>query len=126
MATDLKKAFDQVCELFNNGDYEKLAQYLDTDIITKKVDDPGSVVGIGNVTTYFKAHQTSRNPKIEKCEIEKLVVDSSQTYGQVNGIAEYRDKAKDTKTTAIRFSFTFTRGSANEDWYLINSFACAR
>ncbi len=126
MSASLATAFGEVCNLFNRKDYDGLAKCCDTDFIMKKVDDAGSIVGLGNVIVYLNTHQAAQNPKIENVNIDKEVVDPTETFGQVSGTAEYRDKATDKTTTAIRFIFTFTRGDKDADWMLINAFGAAR
>lgn len=126
MSVSLAGAFGEVCNFFNRGNYNDLAKRCDTDVIMKKVDDAGSIVGLGNFITYLNTHQASQNPKIEKIDVDKEIVDPSETFGQVSGTAEYRDKATDKTTLAIRFTFTFTRADKDSDWILINAFAAAR
>ena len=124
MTANLRVACKEACDLFNDGKYEALGKVSDADVIMKRVDDAGSITGIGNFVEYLKTHQGSENPKIEKINVETDIVrDAAQTNGQVSGTAEYRDKATDKETIPIRFTFTFTRNDNKADWLLINAFA---
>jgi len=121
MSTDLKETFFTACDLFNRRKYDDLRPLMHTDIIMKLVDDPGSVVGIGNVITYLNGHQATKEPKIEGTEHPKLRGEKG-TLGQVIGTGRYRDK-KGADTFQIQYAFTFTRDNDKSEWMLINSFA---
>jgi hypothetical protein len=126
MSTILHEAFKEACKLFNAGKYEELGKVSDPDVIMKRVDDPGSIAGIGNFVVYLKTHQGSEKPQIEIETINvenEIVRGAAQTNGQISGTAEYRDKATDKETIPIRFAFTFTRKDNKAQWLLINVFA---
>ncbi len=122
MATDLGQAFDQVSTLFNAGNYDELGKFFDEDAVMKRVDDPGSIAGIGNLMAYLNTHQKSQNPQFEGVKITSKR-EPSKTQGIVMGSAAYRDKKTDAKTIPVQFTFVFTRDDANSDWLLINAFA---
>lgn len=123
MATDLQKAFKEVSELFNDGKYDALAKVCDPDIIMKRVDDPGSIAGIGNFVAYLNTHQAHEKPRFLDAQPEEPIVrDPEETNGQISGIGNYLDKAN-TKPIPVRFTFTFTRNNSKSDWLLINAFA---
>jgi hypothetical protein len=122
MATDLEKAFNQVSTLFNQGKYDELGQFFDEDAIMKRVDDPGSIAGIGNLMAYLNTHQKPQNPQFEGVTISSKKEPSS-TQGIVIGTAKYRDKKTDADTIPVQFTFVFTRDDAQSDWLLINAFA---
>lgn len=122
MSTDLRQAFDIACALFNEGKYDDLRPFMHIDIIMKLVDDPGSVVGIGNVITYLNGHQATKGPRIEGTEHAKLRGEHG-TLGQAIGTGRYRDKKADHGTVQIQYAFTFTRDDDQSDWMLINAFA---
>jgi hypothetical protein len=122
MSTDLKQAFNEVCELFNGASYDDLRPLMDIDIILKKVDDPGSVAGIGNVITYLNGQQASRKPQFRDVKIE-TVHGENGTNGQISGTAHYRDRKDDTAEIAVRFTFTFSRNDRADNWMLVNAFA---
>lgn len=126
MATDLQTAFDEACRLWNEQKYDELGKHFDVDIIMKKLDDPGSIVGIGNVLVYLNEDQAQKKPMLEKIKPEEKNEWADHTVAQISGTAHYRDKAKDTTTTPVRFSFTFTRAKKEEDWLLINAFQSRR
>ncbi|MFZ2059471.1 MAG: hypothetical protein WAU82_00525 [Candidatus Binatus sp.] len=125
MATDLKKAFEQVSTLFNQGKYDELGQFFDVDAIMKRVDDPGSISGIGNLIAYLNTHQKPQNPQFENIEISSQK-EPDATQGIVSGKAEYRDTKSDKNTIPVHFTFVFTREDAKSDWLLINAFAVPR
>lgn len=122
MATDLGKAFDLVSTLFNEGRYDELGQFFDQDAIMKRVDDPGSISGIGNLMAYLKTHQKPQNPQFEDVKISSKK-EPDATQGIVIGTAKYRDKKQDKNTIPVQFTFVFTRDDAKSDWLLINAFA---
>jgi len=124
MATDLLTAFNEACELWNAANYDKLAERFDADIIMKKLDDAGSIVGIGNALVYLNANQLLKHPKLEQIKAEKPLTWASDTIGQVSGTAQYKDKTKpaDGKITPVRFTFTFTRANDTEEWLIANAF----
>jgi hypothetical protein len=122
MATDLGQAFEQVSTLFNAGKYDELGKFFDEDAIMKRVDDPGSIAGIGNLIAYLNTHQKSQNPQFEDPKVTSKK-ERSSTQGIVIGTANYRDKKTDAKTIPVQFTFVFTRDNANSDWLLINAFA---
>src|SRR5712692_10005853 len=97
---------------------------MDGDIIMKKVDDPGSVVGIGNVIKYLKGRQAQVGPQLTDivCDGDPYETD---TMAQVSGIGQMHDKSGDTGIP-VRFTFTFTRGRKDEDWLVINAFAAKK
>jgi hypothetical protein len=60
MKDALREEFKRQVNLWNTANYEKLAERFDENIIMKKLDDPGSVIGIGNVLAYLRyAERTS-------------------------------------------------------------------
>jgi hypothetical protein len=122
MATDLGTAFEEVSALFNAGRYDDLGKFFDQDAIMKRVDDPGSIAGIGNLMAYLNTHQKPQNPQFEGAKITSKKEPSS-TQGIVIGTANYRDKKTDKDTTPVQFTFVFTRDDAQSDWLLINAFA---
>lgn len=122
MKAELEQEFHRGCDLWNDAKYDELGKSFDVDIIMKKLDDPGSVVGIGNALVYLNENQKSKRPRFTPSAIEKVFVWGEGTVGQVSGTATYQDKASDKKTTAVRFTFTYNRTSQNENWLLINAF----
>jgi hypothetical protein len=121
MQDDLLKEFNLGCQLWNAADYDELAKGFDVDIIMKKLDDPGSVSGIGNALVYLNKNQKSKHPHFN-ARVESRHVWGAGTVGQVSGTATYKDKQTDTTTTNVRFTFTYTRASEDERWLLINAF----
>jgi hypothetical protein len=124
MATDLNEAFEMALVLFNNADYEKLAEQMHSDIVFKRVDDPDSIVGIGNVQVYFKARMLPQKPQLQDIKDKTFYPRDARhaTNGQVSGTAYYQDN-KSGGPIHIRFTFTFVRKTDSEDWLLINGFA---
>ena len=122
MSTDLHQTFEHTVALFNEGKYNELGEFFDIDVIMKRVDDPGSIVGIGNLIAYLNTHQKSELPQFEDIKIESQRGDDD-TQGIIVGTAKYRDKKHDRGTIPIRFSFVFTREDLDGDWLLINTFA---
>jgi hypothetical protein len=122
MATDLGEAFDLVLVVFNNADYEKLAEQMHPDIVFKRVDDPDSIVGIGNVKAYFIARMLPQRPQLLDVKDKTLYPKDWKhaTYGQVSGTGYYRDNRDPIH---VRFTFSFVRKNEGEDWMLINGFA---
>lgn len=122
MSKNLQQAFKEACDLFNDAKYNDLLPLLDIDIILKRVDDPGSVVGIGNVIAYLNGHQADQQPQFELVKTE-TVRGEDEINGQISGTAHYQDnKHKNTKIL-VRFTFTFARNDVSSDWMLINAFA---
>jgi len=124
---DLEGAFDEVLELFNRTDYETLASKMDPDIITKRVLNPGSIVGIGNVKAYLIGRMKPLEPRmLNLSDVTFYPSDqaarANAMNGQVSGIAEYYDKGGGPPTR-VRFIWTFARKNNTEDWSLINAFA---
>ena len=91
MSTDLRQAFKTACDLFNDAKYNDLGPLVDIDIVMKKVDDPGSIVGIGNVITYLNLQQAQQQPQFEVDKIET-----------VRGADETRGKSAGRRTTRTR------------------------
>jgi hypothetical protein len=122
MREELKNEFDRGVQLWNAADYDELGKGFDVDIIMKKLDDPGSVVGIGNALVYLNANQKAKRPKLSPVAIEHIFIWGGGTVGQISGTASYQDKDTDSRTTPVRFTFTYTRASEQEDWLLVNAF----
>lgn len=122
MSTDLQQTFYQAAELFNAGEYDKLCALFDIDAIMKRVDDPGSIVGIGNLLAYLNTHQKPLQPQLEDVKIV-FQKGNDGTQGIVIGTARYRDAKQDQRTIPVQFSFVFTRDDKDSDWLLINAFA---
>ena len=122
MSTDLQQAFEHAAKLFNEGSYDELGRLFHIDAIMKRVDDPGSIVGLGNLIAYLNTHQKPLNPQFEDVKIlSQKGVDG--THGIVIGTAKYRDKKQDKATIPVQFTFVFTRDDTDSDWMLINAFA---
>jgi hypothetical protein len=122
MSTDLQQTFEQAAKLFNDGSYDQLGRLFHLDAIMKRVDDPGSIVGLGNLIAYLNTHQKSQNPQFEDIKIQSQKGDTG-TQGIIIGTAKYRDKKSDHGTIPVQFTFVFTRDATDTDWLLINAFA---
>lgn len=122
MSKNLKQAFKEACDLFNDGRYNDLLPRMDIDIILKRVDDPGSVVGIGNVIAYLNGHQEDQQPQFDLVKTE-TVRGEDETNGQISGTAHYQDNKHEDTKILVRFTFTFIRNDTDSDWMLINAFA---
>jgi hypothetical protein len=125
--TDLKGAFDEVLDLFNRLDYETLASKMDPDIITKRVLNPGSIVGIGNVQAYLIGRMKPLQPRMLNLKDvtyypSDQAAQANAMNAQVGGTADYHDKGSGPPTR-VRFVWTFARKNNTEDWSLINAFA---
>jgi hypothetical protein len=121
MATQLLQAFKQASELFNAGKYDELGAMLSSNVILKRVGDPGSIVGIGNVLGYLNTHQKSQQPQFLNDRIQAQI--EKATQGIIGGTAEYRNKPGDRETIPVQFTFVFVRNDPNDDWMLTNLFA---
>lgn len=124
---DLEVTFDEVLQLFNRTDYETLATKMDPDIITKRVLNPGSIVGIGNVQAYLIGRMKPLQPRMLNLRDVTFYPNdqaarANALNGQVSGIAEYYDN-QNGPPTPVRFIWTFARKNNAEDWALINAFA---
>jgi hypothetical protein len=125
MSAHLKEAFDLVINHFNKTEYDELLPFMDGDIIMKKVDDPGSVVGIGNVINYLKGRQAQFRPELTEIVYDGDPWKQSGRMAQVSGTGQMHDK-KGAPGVPVRFTFTFTRGGEDEDWQVINAFAARK
>ena len=122
MPTSLEDVFKHAWDEWNRGDYNKLGERFDVNIIMKKLDDPGSVVGIGNAFVYLNENQKPKKPQFTAGNVEKPITWANGTVAQISGTAKYLDKQGDPKATPVRFTFTFTRASEKEEWLIINLF----
>jgi len=122
MAKGLEDSFDEAIGAFNSRDYEKLVTLLDPDVILKRVDDPGSVVGIGNVMAYLSGRQRKLHPRLSEIRKEE----PREQDGQISGTAKYHDSETDEDGTEVRFTFTFEKSEPDGDWLLVNAFAAPR
>ncbi len=123
MPTSLEDVFKHAWDEWNRGDYNKLGERFDVNIIMKKLDDPGSVVGIGNALVYLNENQKLKKPQFTPDKVDKPIIWANETVGQISGTARYLDKQGDPKgPTPVRFTFTFTRASDKEEWLIINLF----
>jgi hypothetical protein len=122
MKDELRREFERGCQLWNAADYEELGKGFDVDIVMKRLDDPGSIVGIGNALVYLNKNQKAKHPHFTPTAIERVFIWGSGTIGQVSGTARYKDKESDSRVTAVRFTFTYTRSSEKEGWLLVNAF----
>ncbi len=122
MSNDLSQTFKHATDLFNRGSYDELGALLHIDAILKRVDDPGSVVGIGNIIAYLNTQQKSQMPQIRDFE-DVAYMGQDGTHGIVTGRAKYKDKQNDYGAIPIQFAFIFTRDGTGEDWRMINAFA---
>jgi hypothetical protein len=122
MKDELRREFERGCQLWNAADYNELGKRFDVDVVMKKLDDPGSMIGIGNTLVYLNENQKAKHPHFTPTAIEKIFIWGSGTVGQVSGTANYQDKEAEPKITAVRFTFTYTRSSEKEPWLLINAF----
>jgi hypothetical protein len=121
MPMDLGEAYQDVLDRFNNVDYEGLLGVFDPDIILKRVLNPHSIVGIGNVEPYLRTHMAPHKPSLQKIA-DLHFHQASATYAYVSGTGDYYDDA--TKPpTRVRFTWSFSRDDKTEEWSLINAFA---
>jgi hypothetical protein len=129
MAKGLQAAYDQVLGLFNKGDYPGLMGVIDADIILKRVLNPGSVVGIGNVEAYLRTHMMPLKPSFKNVAptlFPKPPADQTAVNAHVRGEGDYYDDTvnKPAASTHVHFVWMFTRSNTSEDWSLIHVFGC--
>lgn len=128
----LKELLDQSVKLWNAGKYDELANSFDSDITMKKLDDAGSVSGIGNVLVYLNKNQKSKRPQFDHVKQESAFIWYWGTLAQISGTATYTDRepkvgeqrTKENDPVQVRFTFTFCRDrdEVNCDWLLVNAF----
>jgi hypothetical protein len=124
MEKELKAAFINAYTLFNAGEYDQLVKVFHPDIVMKRVDDPDSICGVGNVVAYLNGQQKELKPQLKPVKYEPDPPSPrSATYGQVSGTAVYYDSEKAKSGLDVRFIFTFTRKDEDSSWLLINTFA---
>jgi hypothetical protein len=119
---DLKKwkvVFKLANKLWNDVNYDDLGELFDVDIIMKKLDDPGSVVGIGNALTYLKKNQVVRRPQFNVTR--QFSPYKSPLLVQVSGEGKYLDKTGEAEIPVL-FTFTFKREKEDKEWLLVNAF----
>src|ERR1700746_2719431 len=119
MSTDFEQTFEQAAKLFNDGSYDQLGRLFHLDAIMKRVDDPGSIVGLGNLIAYLNTHQKPLNPQFEDVKVQSRKAENG-TQGIVIGTAKYRDKKSDHGTIPVQFTFVFSRDDTDSDWLLVN------
>src|SRR5258708_14191281 len=112
MAKDLLEAFKQAAQLFNTGNMEEVGEIFDSDVIMKRVGDPGPVVGIGNVIAYLK-RQKRQGPQLLNAKITFQQAKSAQ--GIVGGTANYKNRAGDPNTPPLPFTLVFARNDPNSN-----------
>ena len=122
MSTNLQETFQQATSLFNAGDYDGLGRIFDIDAIMKRVDDPGSIVGLGNLMAYLNTHQRPLMPQFQNPVVQYATGDQG-TQGIIVGTANYLDKQSDRTTIPVQFTFVFAREDTSSDWLLVNAFA---
>jgi hypothetical protein len=118
---DLDEILELAIELWNDGNYEDLAELFDVDIIMKKLDDPGSVNGMGNALVYLKKNQYNKKPKLTVVHKNKWFVSDDKTLAQITGVGKYIDKLGEPELD-VHFTFTFTRDRNDREWLLVNAF----
>jgi hypothetical protein len=123
-AVDLEKAFFKAVKLFNTGHYDELGGMCDPNVIMKKVDDPGSIAGLGNLVVYLNTQQKPLKPQLEDVKVDQKI--EKRGNGIVVGTGKYQDKSADKHTIPVHFSFVFTKDGPDDDWSLINAFAVPR
>lgn len=115
------------CSLFNSGKYDQLAPLLRPDVIMKKVDDPDSVVGIGNVISYLNSQQKPLLPQFDPDGVSEFPQPSDAAmHGVISGQGTYQDISIGPGSTLpfpVRYSFTFTRKNTSAMWLLIHASA---
>jgi hypothetical protein len=126
MKDALREEFKHQINLWNATNYDKLAERFDENIIMKKLDDPGSVIGIGNVLAYLNKNQKSKAPQFTLDDIQDVFIWGAGTIAQVVGTATYQDRRTQTPTTEVRFVFTYSRSSVHDDWLMVNAFQARR
>lgn len=123
MKDALREEFKRQVDLWNATNYEKLAERFDVNIIMKKLDDPDSVIGIGNVVAYLTKNQKSKAPQFRDVYIEDIFIWGAGKVAQVIGTAKYQDRRNhEETTTSVRFVFTYSRSSVQDDWLMVNAF----
>src|SRR5258708_9173912 len=91
------------------------------DVIMKRVEHPGSVVGIGNVLAYLNTHQQSQKPQFVNVNIQLQKEAMAATHGIVSGNALFKNNQG--ASIPIHFTFVFARNNPDRDWLLVNLFA---
>jgi len=125
-ASKLQHMLDEALKLWNEAKYDDLAKVFDEDIIIKKLDDPGSVSGIGNVLVYLDKSQKPKKPQFKIKHAEPAYIWADGTVAQISGTAEYQDKIQDPKIVPVRFTFTFNRDDEGDGWLVVNAFQARR
>lgn len=121
----LRQFRDQV-DLWNGTNYDRLAERFDVNIIMKKLDDPDSVIGIGNVLTYLNKNQKPKAPQFTDVYIQDTFIWGEGKVAQITGTAIYQDRRNQMARTEVRFVFTYSRPSVHDDWLMVNAFQARR
>jgi hypothetical protein len=128
--TKLETLLRHSAKLWNAADYNKLAEVFDADIIMKKLDDPGSVSGIGNVVAYLNFSQKSKKPQFTIEHLDPPYLWDSGTLAHLSGTAVYQDRTQTPAHTvppvSVAFTFTFCREDESHDWLMVNAFQAPR
>jgi hypothetical protein len=129
--TDLKAAAKTVIDAFNrpvkdaNGhfDYYTLLSIMDPDVVIKRVLNPGSIVGIGNVESYLNYHMGPNEAYLNYDQANwQLYPKNPTTHGEVNGTGTYHDDHGKT-TATIKFTLVFARKTNKDNWALTSAIA---
>ncbi len=137
MPTQLYTAFNNAVGFFNNGNYNTLLQYLHDTIIMKRVDDPTSVIGVGNVIAYLNGLQAPLRPVFTpttQTEWSPTANSDNAVHANMSGSGTYQDNSlaytdvlgnPHLPSTAfpVQYVFTYRRKTTSDFWLLVNATA---
>jgi hypothetical protein len=121
----LTNTFRLAVKAFNDAqtqtNYNAVKQFLDSNVVMQRVDDPTAVQGVpGVIINYLNSTQIGQWPTLDLGSYpvtEKVV----KAIGNVHGDAMYTDKIG-TKPYLVRYCFRF-RMNSNGEWLIAIAFA---
>lgn len=123
MSTVLTDAFTQAKDLFNNGNYNALADYLDLNVEMKEVDPPGPTHKTrAGVIQYLNDTQRGNLPQFDPGNPNDWKVSDAGTIGTITGQGTYQDSLGAPQKPVL-YCFVFQRTAVYQNWLLTLAFA---
>jgi hypothetical protein len=119
MSTNLLSTFGDAVVFFNAGNWNSLAPLLDTNVTMTHVDDnKPPIVGKNDVMSYLNSKGTEDRPQFQPSTSDVFPPAFPTVTAVIKGLASWKDIISDPLWLPIRYFFTFTRNSADDDWMI--------
>jgi hypothetical protein len=118
---NIDDVFDQLKQLFNEGRYDDMKQFLHPNITWKMLHHADSFTGADKVIQWLKDNKAALNPQFDPDPNKNKTPNPEDSSLRVDGSAKWQASKGSPNVENIEYHYTFTK-SQTGSWLLSNAF----